>query len=81
MVKYYLDGDKINSLDYLTQTEVGYKRKFSKGYVYATLFNAITTEEGGFEATSNSVIENDYKSMGLELETSYNVMDDLRGEH
>ena len=73
----YLDGDKINSLDYLTQTEVGYKRKFSKGYLYATLFNAITTEEGGFEATSNSIIENDYKSIGLELETSYNVMDDL----
>ena len=73
----YLDGDKVNSLDYLTQTEIGYKRKFTKGYLYATFFNAITKEEGGFEATSNSIIENDYKSMGLELETSYNVIDNL----
>lgn len=73
----YFDGDKINSLDYLTQTEVGYKQKFSKGYVYATLFSAVTTEEGGYEATSNSIIENDYKSLGLELESSYNVMDNL----
>lgn len=73
----YLDGDKINSLDYLAQAELGYKRKFSKGYVYATLFSSTTKEEGGFEATSNSIIENDYKSMGLELETSYNVNNDL----
>lgn len=73
----YLDGDKINSLDYLTQAEIGYKRKFAKGYVYATFFTATTTEEGGFEATSNSIIENDYKSLGLELESSYNVNDEL----
>jgi outer membrane receptor protein involved in Fe transport len=73
----YLDGDKINSLDYLTQMELGYKRKFSKGYLYATLFSAVTSEEGGYEATSNSIIENDYKSIGLELETSYNVNDDF----
>ncbi|MEK8178735.1 TonB-dependent receptor [Flavobacterium buctense] len=73
----YLDGDRINSLDYLAQAELGYKRKFSKGYVYATLFSSTTTEEGGFEATSNSIIENDYRSMGLELESSYNVNNDL----
>lgn len=73
----YLDGDKINSLDYLTQAEIGYKRKFSKGYVYATVFQSVTTEEGGYEATSNSIIENDYKSLGVELETSYNVNNDL----
>jgi outer membrane receptor protein involved in Fe transport len=77
----YLDGDKINSLDYLAQAELGYKRKFSKGYVYATFFTSTTTEEGGFEATSNSIIENDYRSMGLEVESSYNVNSDfnLRG--
>ncbi|MBF6641168.1 TonB-dependent receptor [Flavobacterium sp. J49] len=73
----YLDGDKINSLDYLAQAELGYKRKFDKGYVYATFFSSTTTEEGGFEATSNSIIENDYRSMGLELESSYNVNNDL----
>lgn len=77
----YLDGDKINSLDYLAQAELGYKRKYSKGYVYATFFTSTTTEEGGFEATSNSIIENDYRSMGLEVESSYNVNSDfnLRG--
>lgn len=73
----YLDGDKINSLDYLAQAELGYKRKFDRGYVYATFFTSTTTEEGGFEATSNSIIENDYRSMGLELESSYNVNNDL----
>lgn len=77
----YLDGDRINSLDYLAQAELGYKRKFDKGYVYATFFTSTTTEEGGFEATSNSIIENDYRSMGLEVESSYNVNSDfnLRG--
>jgi outer membrane receptor protein involved in Fe transport len=77
----YLDGDRINSLDYLTQAEIGYKRKFNKGYVYATFFSSTTKEEGGYEATSNSIIENDYKSLGLELESSYNVNDafNLRG--
>jgi len=73
----YLDGDKINSLDYLAQAEIGYKRKFSKGYLYATLFSSTTTEEGGYEATSNSIIENDYKSLGLELESSYSVNKDF----
>ena len=73
----YLDGDKINSLDYLAQAELGYKRKFSKGYVYATLFSSATTEEGGFEASSNSIIDNDYKSYGLELESSFDVNKDL----
>lgn len=73
----YLDGDKINSLDYLTQAEMGYKRKFSKGYLYATVFSSKTDEQGGYEATSNSIIQNNYKSLGLELETSYNVNEDL----
>ena len=73
----YLNGDRINSLDFLAQAEIGYKRKFNKGYVYATFFSSTTTEEGGFEATSNSIIENDYRSMGLEIESSYNVNSDL----
>lgn len=73
----YLNGDRINSLDFLAQAEIGYKRKFNKGYVYATFFSSTTTEEGGFEATSNSIIENDYRSMGLEIESSYNVNNDL----
>ncbi|MFM9824840.1 TonB-dependent receptor domain-containing protein [Flavobacterium sp.] len=77
----YLDGNKINSLDFLTQAEIGFKQKFSKGYLYATAFHSKTDEEGGYEATSNSIIKNNYKSLGLELETAYNVDDNfnLRG--
>jgi outer membrane receptor protein involved in Fe transport len=77
----YLDGNKINALDFLTQAELGYKLKFPKGYLYATAFHSKTDEQGGYEATSNSIIQNNYRSYGLELESSYNVMDsfNLRG--
>ena len=76
----YLDGDKINALDFINQAEVGYKRGFDNGALYATAFYAKTSEEGGFEATSNSIIENDYKSMGLEIEGFYRFNDfNLRG--
>lgn len=77
----YLDGNKINALDFLTQAEIGYKQKFSKGYVYATAFHSKTDEQGGYEATSNSIIKNNYKSLGLEVETAYNVNENfnLRG--
>jgi len=69
----YMDGSKINALDFLTQSEVGFKHKFAKGYLYATAFQAQTDEQGGFEATSQTIIQNNYKSYGLELESSYNV--------
>ena len=78
----YLNGDLINSLDYLAQAELGYKRKFSKGYVYGTFFYAKTDEQSGFEATNPTVLtQNNYKSLGLEIETAYNVSKDfdLRG--
>ncbi len=69
----YLDGNRINALDFLTQAEVGYKQKFNGGYVYATAFHSKTDEQGGFEATSNTIIQNNYKSFGLELESAYKV--------
>ncbi len=76
----YLDGDKINAKDFINQAELGYKQRFEKGAVYATAFYAQTTEEGGFEATSNSIIENDYKSLGLEVEGFYTLGDfNIRG--
>ncbi|PRP67928.1 TonB-dependent receptor [Nonlabens agnitus] len=67
----YLDGDAINALDFINQAEVGYKQGFENGALYATAFYAKTTEEGGFEATSQQIIENDYKSIGIELEGTY----------
>lgn len=78
----YLNGDLINSLDYLSQAELGYKHKFSGGYVYGTFFYAKTDEQSGFEATNPTMlIQNNYKSLGLEVESAYNVSNnvDLRG--
>ncbi|MDF9301144.1 TonB-dependent receptor [Tritonibacter mobilis] len=76
----YQDGEAINSLDFIEQLEAGYKRGFNNGALYATIFHAKTSEEGGFEATSNSIIENDYKSYGIELEGFYTISNvNLRG--
>lgn len=71
----YTDSDRINALDFINQAEIGYKRGFENGSLYATLFYAKTSEEGGFEATSNSIIENDYKSLGIEIEGTYRFND------
>jgi len=73
----YLDGNKINALDFLTQKEIGYKQKFDKGYLYATAFSSKTDEQAGYEAGSNTIRQNNYKSLGLELESLYNVTDDI----
>lgn len=73
----YLDGNKINALDFLKQAEIGYKQKFNAGYFYATAFSSKTDEQGGFEATSNSIIKNNYKSLGFELESAYDITDNL----
>ncbi|MDP5045036.1 MAG: TonB-dependent receptor [Leeuwenhoekiella sp.] len=76
----YLDGDAINGLDFINQAELGYKNNFEKGALYVTAFYAKTIEEGGFEATSQTIIENDYRSLGLEIEGSYSFEDfSLRG--
>jgi outer membrane receptor protein involved in Fe transport len=74
----YLDGDLINALDFLSQAELGHKLKFPKGYVYSTLFYSKTDEQSGFEASNPSILtKNNYKSYGLELESSYNLMDNF----
>ena len=54
-----MNANRINSLDFINQAEVGYKRGFENGSLYATIFYAKTIEEGGFEATTNTIIEND----------------------
>lgn len=71
----YTNSDRINALDFINQAEIGYKQGFENGSLYATFFYAKTSEEGGFEATSNSIIENDYKSLGVEIEGSYRFND------
>lgn len=67
----YTNGDELGSLDILTQQELGYKKRFKNGGLYATVFASATTEEGGFEASTNTIIANDYSSVGLELEGVY----------
>lgn len=71
----YTNSSRINALDFITQAEFGYKRGFENGTLNATVFFANTKEEGGFEATSNSIIENDYKSIGIELDGAYRFSD------
>ncbi len=77
----YTNSDQLNALDVLTQAELGYKQRFKKGGIYATAFFAQTAEEGGFEATTQQIIENDYQSVGLELEGAFalNKSFDIRG--
>ena len=54
--------------DQLRQAELGYKQQFRAGGVFVTGFYANTTEQGGFEATTQEQIDNDYRSYGVEVE-------------
>lgn len=64
----FADGNAVGVLDKINQAELGYKYKFNKGGLFLTGFYANVNETGGFEATTQRVIENDYNSYGLELE-------------
>ncbi len=69
-----------NPKDVIDQAELGWKQKFNAGGLFITGFYAKTTEEGGFEATTQRVIDNDYSAVGLEIEGAFNFGDlDLRG--
>jgi len=69
-----------NPKDMINQAELGWKRSFSNAILYVTGFYAATTEEGGFEATTQRVIENDYTAYGAEIEGAYRKGNfDLRG--
>lgn len=69
-----------NPKDLLDQAELGYKRKFDNAGLFITGFYAKTTEEAGFEATTQKVEKYDYKSMGVEIEGSLKLNKfDVRG--
>lgn len=69
-----------NPKDIIDQVELGWKQKFNTGGLFVTAFYAGTTEEGGFEATTQTVIENDYTALGLEVEGAFAFGDlDVRG--
>ncbi|OZC01790.1 TonB-dependent receptor [Rubricoccus marinus] len=57
-----------NPYDQLQQAELGYKQQFPIGGVFVTGFYAKTTEQGGFEATTQEFIDNDYEAFGVEVE-------------
>lgn len=59
-----------NPKDVLNQAELGYKRKFENAGLFITGFYAKTIEEAGFEATTQKVEKNDYRSYGVEIEGS-----------
>jgi len=67
----YADGTRLNIIDKISQAELGYKHNLRNGGLFLTAFYAETVEEGGFEATSQQIIENDYRAFGLELEGTY----------
>ncbi|WP_207423089.1 TonB-dependent receptor [Desertivirga brevis] len=62
------DGSAVGVVDDIKQAELGYKYKYNKGGVFLTGFYANVNENGGLEATTQRVIENDYVSYGLEFE-------------
>jgi outer membrane receptor protein involved in Fe transport len=71
----YTGGVELNAKDMIDQAELGYKHMFKNGGLFVTGFMANTTEEGGFEATTQKVIENDYQAFGLEIEGAYSIAD------
>jgi outer membrane receptor protein involved in Fe transport len=68
-----LDAQKVNTV---AQTELGYKVRKQAYTLNATLFLA-TTKESNYEATTQKKVANNYRSMGLELDGSYNVTKDF----
>ncbi len=69
-----------NPKDVINQAELGWKQKMKSGGLFVTAFYAATTEEGGFEATTQEVIENDYTALGLEIEGAFKFGDfSIRG--
>lgn len=60
----------------LFQGELGYKQRLEFGGLFLTAFYAKTKEEAGVEATTQRVLSNDYRSLGLEVEGDFQF-DDL----
>lgn len=69
----YRNSSKLNAKDMIDQAELGYKQKFRNGGLFVTGFYAATQEEGGFEATTQKIIKNNYRAFGIELEGTYKI--------
>jgi len=74
----YLENN--TPIDLIGQAELGYKQRFEKGGLFLTAFYAQTDEQGGFEASTQEIIFNSYRALGLEVEGAYTTGNfDLRG--
>ncbi len=71
------DGSAKGVQDKIDQAELGYKANYKTVGIFLTGFYANVNEQGGFEATTQKVIENHYKSYGLELEFAAKLSKDL----
>ncbi len=70
-----LDGSAPIKIDTVQQAEIGVKLRTGNLSTFVTLFSAKTKEAGGFEATTQKIIQNDYEAKGLEVEAAYNMGD------
>lgn len=75
------DGSARGTIDKITQAEIGFKSNFRSGGLFVTGFYADVNEAGGYEATTQRIIENNYRSLGVELEANFNITKEfnLRG--
>ncbi|MEZ4909800.1 MAG: TonB-dependent receptor [Saprospiraceae bacterium] len=64
-----LDAQKVNTVN---QAELGYKYRKNKLTLNATAFLA-NTKESNFEATTQKKIDNNYRSLGLEIDGVYSL--------
>jgi outer membrane receptor protein involved in Fe transport len=71
------DGSARGTFDKITQAELGFKSNFKKGGLFITGFYAEVNEAGGYEATTQRIIENHYRSIGVEVEANINITDEL----
>jgi outer membrane receptor protein involved in Fe transport len=67
------DGSAKGIKDAINQAEFGFKGNFKDLGVFVTGFYANINEQAGFEATTQKIIENHYKSLGVELEFSARI--------
>jgi outer membrane receptor protein involved in Fe transport len=69
-----------NPVDVVDQAEIGYKQRFKSGGLFVTAFYSKTVEDGGFEASTQKVIKNNYDARGIEVEGSFSFpYFDIRG--
>ncbi len=75
------DGSAKGVKDAIDQAELGFKGNFHNVGLFVTGFYARVNEQGGFEATTQRIIQNHYRSVGAEVELAARIgrYFDIRG--